>query len=162
MNASTASEYTGFSDLMLSWKFPSFLGDPSRSVDLTPESERTKVCGLNAAAQDPSGCHRTYFIAGESLLVTPELLIDASFPEADIILASDHRGYLLHFNTGDSTTEFNATQECRTYSSRYLGIQAGAVRLCVGNSSPNEIEARKIAHSCLCERTSKTNRIKVL
>jgi hypothetical protein len=143
MNASMASEYTGFSDLMLSWKFASFLGDPARSVDLTPESERAKVCGLNADTRDTSGCHQTYFIAGESAFVTPELIIDASFPDADIILASDHRGYLLDFNAGNSTTEFDATRECRTYSSRYLGIQAGAIRLCVANSSPNELEARK-------------------
>jgi hypothetical protein len=160
MNASIAAEYTGFSDLMLSWKFASFLGDPALSIDLTPQSERAKVCGLNADAQSPSGCHRTYFIAGENSLVTPDLVADASFPSADIILASDHRGYLLHFNTGDSTTEFNATRDCRTYSSRYLGAQGGAIRLCVGNSSPNELEARKIVHSySSATRKSKTKRI---
>jgi hypothetical protein len=57
INASMAPEYTGFSDLILSWKFASFLGDPARSIELTPQSERAKVCGLNADAQDPSGCH---------------------------------------------------------------------------------------------------------
>jgi hypothetical protein len=147
MNASVAVEYTGFTDLLLSWKFASFLGDPTRSIDLTPESERAKVCGLNADTQDSSGCNRTYFIPGENTLVMPELVSNASFPNADIILASNHRGFLLNFNAGNSTTEFDATSECRTYSSRYFGVQAGAVRLCVSNSSPNELEARKITYS---------------
>lgn len=158
MNASMAAEYTGFSDLMLSWKFASFLGDPTLSIDLTPQNERARICGLNANAQDVSGCHRTYFIAGESLLVTPELIANASFPAADIILASHHQGSLLDFNAGDSTTEFNSTRDCRTYSSRYLGAQAGAIRLCVNNFSPNELEARKMVHSySSLTRMSKTN-----
>ncbi|KAH8590742.1 hypothetical protein B0O99DRAFT_300340 [Bisporella sp. PMI_857] len=144
MNASVASEYTGFSDLLLSWKFSSFLGDPARSIDLTPEAERAKVCGLNADALDQSGCHRTYFLSGESMFIMPELVVDASFPDANIVLVRNHRGYLLDFNTGDSTTEFDAAQECRTYSSRYLGAQAGAIRLCVSNSSSNELEARLV------------------
>jgi hypothetical protein len=144
MNASSASEYTGFTDLVLSWKFAGFLGDPTRSVDLTPDTERAKACGLNANAQASSGCNRTYFVAGENMLVMPELVQDASFPDADIILATDHRGFLLNFNTGNSSTVFNSTRDCRVYSSRYLGFQAGAIRLCVGNSSPNELEARKL------------------
>lgn len=146
MNASVALEYTGFTDLMLSWGFASFLGDPGRSVQLTPQSDMAKVCSLNAGAQDTSGCHRTYFVAGDSLFVVPELLVDESVPDADIILTTNHRGYLLDFNAGDSTKNFNETSECRTYSSRYLSFQVGAVRLCVGNSGPSELEARKKAH----------------
>jgi hypothetical protein len=147
MNASVTSEYTGFSDLFLSAGFAGFLADSQHSIDLTPESEKIKACGLNTAVQESSGCHRTYFVAGDALVIAPDLLIDSSLPEADTIFASDHRGFLLNFNTGSSSTEFNATQECRTYSSRYLGIQAGAVRLCVANSSPNELEARKLFNS---------------
>ena len=146
MNASMARESIGLTDLMLSWKSGSFLEDPTRSIDLTPESEGAKVCGLNADAQDQSGCNRTFFVPMESMFVVPELLSNSSFPDADIILASDHRGYLLNFTAGDSTAEFNATSECRTYSSRIWGVQVGAVRLCVGNTSPNELEARKIIH----------------
>jgi hypothetical protein len=143
MNASSAFEYTGFTDLVLSGKFAGFLGDPTRSVDLTPANERGKVCGLNVNAQDLSGCNRTFFVAGDNMLVMPELVRDASFPDADVILASDHRGFLLNFNAGNSSIVFNSTRDCRTYSSRYFGFQAGAIRLCVGNSSPHELEARK-------------------
>jgi hypothetical protein len=146
MNASMAGESKGITDLVLSWKFGGFLEDATRAIDLTPESEGAKVCGLNADAQDQSGCKRTFFVAMESVLVVPELLYSSSFPDADIILVSDHRGYLLKFTAGDSTTEFNATSECRTYSSRFWGYQAGAIRLCVGNTSPNELEARKTTH----------------
>lgn len=146
MNASTAKEFIGFIELMVSWKSGSFLGDPTRSIDLTPKSEGANVCGLNEDAQDQSGCNRTFFLPMESVLVVPDLVSNSSFPDADIILASDHRGYLLNFTTGDSTAEFNATSECRTYSSRLWGFQIGAIRLCVGNTSPNELEAREIAH----------------
>ena len=141
MNASVAAEYTGFTDLVLSWKFEDFLRDTTRSVDLTPPSERLIPCGLNA--QDSSGCNHTYFLPGEDILVMPEMISDASFPDADVLLATDHRGYLLNFKAGSSSTVFNATQNCRTYSSRYLGFQAGAIHFCAANSSPNELEARK-------------------
>jgi hypothetical protein len=144
MNASMAVEYLGFSDLMLSSNFGSFLNSAIRSVDLTPQSEFTAFCGLNAAAQDSgSGCRRRYFVAGESLFVAPDLLNDASFPKADTILASNHRGFLLDFDAGDSSMRFDTVKECRTYSSRYYGAVAGAVRLCVGSSGPNELQARE-------------------
>jgi hypothetical protein len=143
MNASVAMEYTGFTDLLLSWKFATFLADPGHSIDLTLQSEGAKPCTMNANGQDASACNRTYFIAGESLLVMPELVANSSFPDADILLASDLRGYLLNFNAGNSGTEFNSSQQCRTYSGRYFGIRVGAIRLCVGNLSPNELEARK-------------------
>ena len=143
MNASAASEYTGFTDLFLSAGFAGFLVDSQHSIDLTPQSEKIIPCGLNANIQDSAGCHRTYFVPGDALVIAPDLMINSSFPDADTILATDHRGYLLDFNTGSSSTQFNDTQECRTYSARYFGIQAGAVRFCVANSSPNELEARK-------------------
>ncbi|KAE9378400.1 hypothetical protein N431DRAFT_501051 [Stipitochalara longipes BDJ] len=149
MNASVAVEYTGFTDLLLSWKFGTFLADPGHSVDLTLQSERAQPCSLNANSHDSSGCNRTYFVAGESLIVMPELVANASFPDADIILASNHRGYLLNFNAGNSSTEFNSSQECRTYSGRYLGVRAGAIRLCVGNPSPNELEAPRLTEEGL-------------
>jgi hypothetical protein len=156
INASAAIEYTGLTDLILSLKFASFLGDPTHSIDLTPQSQRAKGCSLNAKTQDSSGCSRTYFLPGESVVVMPELLGNGSFPDTDIILASDHRGYLLNFNAGNSSMEFNSTQDCRTYSSRYFGFQAGAIRLCVANSRPNELQARKISNSYSSART-KTN-----
>jgi hypothetical protein len=146
MNVSMVLESVGMTDLMLSWKFGGFLEDTTRSIDLTPQSSEAKVCAFNADAQDQPGCNRTFFLAMESVLVFPELFANSSFPDADIILASDHRGYLLNFKVGNSTTEFNTTSECRTYSSRYWGVQAGAIRLCVGNTSPNELEASKIFH----------------
>jgi hypothetical protein len=146
MNASTAPEFTGLTDLLLTLNPGGFLEDPTRSIDLTPESEGARGCGFNEDAQDQSGCNRTIFLPMESVLVMPELLYNSSFPDADIVLASDHRGYLLNFTAGDSTAEFNATSECRTYSSRFWGFQAGAIRLCVRNTSPNELEARKTTH----------------
>jgi hypothetical protein len=143
MNASAAGEYLGFTDLTLSTKFASFLEDAIRAVDLTPQSERAQACGLNATSEDSSGCNRTYFVAGETGLTMPELVGNATSPDADIILATDHRGYLLNFNAGNSSTVFNSTRDCRTYSSRFWGYHAGAIHICVGNSGPNELEARR-------------------
>ncbi len=143
MNATMAPEYTGFTDLLLSWKFAGFVSDSTHSVDLTPDSERAKPCGLEADSGDTSGCRRRYLLAGESVLVTPDLVTNASFPDVDLILASNHQSYILDFDAGDPQTKFDPTQECRVYSSRWLGVQAGAIRFCVGNTTPNELQARK-------------------
>ena len=58
----------------------------------------------------------------ESIIAMPELVTNISFPDTDIILASNYRGYLFNFNAGSSGTEFNSSQECRIYSGHYLGI----------------------------------------
>jgi len=143
MNASMAVEYLGISDLVLSSKFSSFLDDTSRSIDLTSKMEPQKTCGLNAGGQDTSGCHRRYFIPGEMLYVAPDLLNDPSHPSADTIILSNHQGFLFDFDAGDSAMEFDMNRDCRTYSSRYFGAEVGAIRLCVGSSSSNELQARK-------------------
>lgn len=143
MNASMAPEYTGFTDLLFSWRFGSFLSDPLSSVDLTPERERSKPCELKADAGDTLGCRRRYLVPGESLFVVPELVTNASFPEVDVILVSNHRSYLLDFDVGDANRTFDPVKECRVYSSRWLGVAAGAVRICAGNSAPNELQGRK-------------------
>jgi hypothetical protein len=144
MNASMAMEYIGLSDLVLSARLSGFLGDSTRSIDLTPSSERAKPCGLNGATQSMAGssCKRTYFVPGQILAIAPELLFDASFPAADTTLTKNHQGFLLEFDTGDSSLEFDAARECRTYSGRYFGVTTGAVRLCVGDSGLNGLQAR--------------------
>ncbi|KAK3389405.1 hypothetical protein B0H63DRAFT_556570, partial [Podospora didyma] len=146
MNSSMATEYLGFSDLILTANPSSFLHNPSRSIDLSPRGEQAALCRLNAGSQgSESECHRSYFIAGESLFTMPDLLNDPSFPKAEIIYASNRRGFLLDFDTGDSSTKFDPINECRTYSSRFWGSQAGAVRLCVGSSGLNELQARLVS-----------------
>ncbi|KAK4442372.1 hypothetical protein QBC34DRAFT_444245 [Podospora aff. communis PSN243] len=145
MNASMAVEYLGFSDLVLSANPASFLHNAARTVNLSPPGERDTFCRLNTNDDGDSGdCHRSYFMAGESLFMTPGLINDASFPKASIILTTNHRGFQLEFDAGDSGTRFNPVNECRTFSSRYWGAPAGAVRLCVGSSGPNELQARVV------------------
>jgi hypothetical protein len=143
MNASMAIEYLGFSDLVLSSKLSGFLLDPLHSVELGTATERPRTCSLNANGQGISGCHRRYFVPGEVLVAAPGIVNDASFPGADIIMVNEHQGLLLDFDAGDLTIKFNMTSECRTYSSRYLGFAAGAIRLCVGRSGPTELQARE-------------------
>ncbi|KAK3373061.1 hypothetical protein B0T24DRAFT_666387 [Lasiosphaeria ovina] len=146
MNASIAVEYLSFSDLVLTANLGAFLHNPARSVDLSSQGEDASLCRLNADSQGQrTGCHRSYFIAGESVFMTPELINDAGFPKAEIIYAPNRRGFQLDFDAGDSTTRFDPVTECRTYSSRYWGAKAGAVRLCVGNSGPNELQARLVS-----------------
>ncbi|KAK5662222.1 hypothetical protein OQA88_8127 [Cercophora sp. LCS_1] len=146
MNASMAIEYFGFSDLILTSNIGGFLYNPARSVNLSPQGEQGTFCRLNADADGPpSDCRRSYFVAGETLYTTPDLLNDPSFPKASIILATDHRGFQLDFDAGDSHMEFDPDKECRTYSSRYWWAPAGAVRLCVGSSGPNELQARLVS-----------------
>ncbi|KAK1753946.1 hypothetical protein QBC47DRAFT_385249 [Echria macrotheca] len=145
INASMAVEYLGFSDLVLTSSPGSFLTNSIRSVNLSPQSERDKFCRLNAGGDsENSDCHRSYYMPGESLFATPELINDASFPSASIILANNHRGFQLEFDAGDSSMYFDPVNECRTYASRYWWVSAGAVRLCVGSSGPNELQARVV------------------
>ncbi len=139
-----AMEYLGISDLVLAGNFQAFMHNPGHIIDLSPPGEGESFCSLNHPGGDkPSNCRRRYFIAGDPLIITPELLNDASFPAADIILASNHRGFLLEFDSGDSSMRFNGTSECRSYFSRYWWTQIGGVRLCVGSSGPNELQARR-------------------
>lgn len=142
MNSSMATEYLGFSDLVLSSKLSGFLQDALLSVELGTTTQ-PQTCILNANEQGTSDCHRRYFVPGDVLVAAPDILNDASFPGADIIMANEHQGLLLDFDAGDSTREFNMTSECRTYSSRYLGFAAGAIHLCVGRSGPTELQARE-------------------
>lgn len=144
MNSSMAIEYLGFSDLVLSSKLSGFLQDPLHSVELGTTTQQ-QTCILNANGQGSSDCHRRYFIPGDVLIAAPHIVNDASFPGADIIMANEHQGLLLDFDAGDSTMEFNMTSECRTYSSRYLGFEAGAIHLCVGRSGPTELQARLVS-----------------
>jgi len=146
MNASMAVEYLGFSDLVLTANPASFLHTSSRSINLSPPGEHESFCRLNAPTPEGRGdCHRSYFMPGENLFATPELMNDPSFPKANVILATNHRGFVLDFDAGDSSTRFDPVNECRTYWSRYWWAPAGAVRLCVGSSGPNELQARMLS-----------------
>ncbi|KAK3323146.1 hypothetical protein B0T19DRAFT_198525 [Cercophora scortea] len=141
MNASTALEYFGFTDIIFGSKFSAFLSGPSRSVDLTPESQREKPCGLNVGGADRSGCHREYFFPGDAMYIMPEILTDPRYPDAPVFFADDHRGLYLEFDAGDLNIVFNSTTDCRVYSGRYMGYQIGAVRLCVVNKDSNVLYA---------------------
>ncbi len=104
LNASMAGEYTGLTDMMMSWDFQNFLGDSTHSIDLSPDDIQSKPCGLNANPEDNSGCLRTYFMPSASTLIMPELVASADYPEADVLLALEHRGYYLEFDAGDSSS----------------------------------------------------------
>lgn len=143
MNGTIGLEYTGFSDLLLSWKFSGFLQDPNHSVDLTPPSDSARVCGLATDSRLTGGCPRSYFIPGELVMIAPDIVLNSSFPEADVVLLNNHRGYVLDFDVGNFEADFDPVRDCRIYTSRYLGVQAGALRLCVWNSGSNELQIRK-------------------
>ena len=80
MNASMASEYIGLTDLVITAKFASFLGDPIRSVNLNPASDHDAVCALNAGMQPgddrPSDCVRRYWVPSTAASTVPELASD--------------------------------------------------------------------------------------
>jgi len=153
MNASMAVEYIGLTDLVITAKFAAFLGDPSRSVNLKPAGDRDSVCRLNAAAvpddDRPTDCTRRYWVPSTAMSTVPDLVANSSWPKADSILLTRHRGLLLEYDAGDSRSVFDATQDCRQYSSRYWGNAEHAVRLCVSNPRPNVVEARGLTESRL-------------
>jgi hypothetical protein len=142
MNVSAAKEYAGFTDIILGSKFGSFVHSPTRSVDLTPESVRSKICALNAVPdQDPSNCEREYYIPGEAIFTMPEALMDPSNPEADILLVENHRGHNFRYGVGDPNQPFNLDKNCRLYYGRYWGFNIGGFLLCMVNTTPNTIQA---------------------
>ena len=142
MNVSAAKEFAGFTDIILGSKFGSFVHSPTRSVDLTPESVRSKICALNAVPnQDPSNCEREYYIPGETIFTMPEALMDPSNPEADILLVGNHRGHNFRYGVGDLNQPFNLDKNCRLYYGRYWGFNIGGFLLCMVNATPNTIQA---------------------
>jgi hypothetical protein len=78
------------------------------------------------------------------MYIMPEILGNPGHPDAGIFLASNHRGHLLRFETGDPVLNFNDKDECRVFSGRYWGFSVGAIRLCVANTAENEVQARLV------------------
>jgi hypothetical protein len=145
MNVSAAKEYAGFTDIILGSKFGSFVQSPSRSVDLTPEDIRSKICGLNAVKdQNPSDCNREYFIPGEAIFTMPEALMDPANPEADILLAENHRGHNLRYESGDPNVDFDLKRHCVLHYGRYWGFNIGGFLLCILNTTPNTVQASQL------------------
>jgi hypothetical protein len=143
MNSSMAVEFLGLTDLLLTSGFTNFLGDPLSTVDLTPPAISTAPCRINYELQGAeSNCKRRYFLPGPKMFIAPELTTDQRFPTADIVLVTNHQGFLLDFDAGDSKMKFDPVTNCRVYSGRYWGEIVGATRLCVGNSNPNQLQAR--------------------
>ena len=151
MNARWAVEYLGTADVILGSKLDAFLHSSFRSIDLTPESFRSKPCLLSAeengkdpSDSDRSGCHSEYFLAGELMFVIPEALNDPNHSGAGVLLAENHRGLYLQFEAGRPNVSFNSTRDCRVYHGRYWGIDIGANLLCVVNTAPNQVNASKL------------------
>ncbi|KAK5652399.1 hypothetical protein OQA88_10591 [Cercophora sp. LCS_1] len=143
MNASSSIEYIGFTDIIFGSKFLGFVQAPSLSIDLTPESLRQRVCGLNAAKGDESSCNREYFLIGEAGFMAPEITNNPGHTESDIILTTNHRGYYLRFAVGDAAKSFSPT-DCKVYSGRFLSYNVGAIYYCVVNTAANELHARVV------------------
>lgn len=135
INPTAAVEFTGFADLLISSKYSRFLNDPFQSIDLTPPNMReTAACDLMRPPPEHSAaCKRTYFFPGESLFIAPTLRASTAFPDADTMVMTDHRGYLFEYDAGDPNYKFDSENDCHTYSSRFLGVDVGAVTLCVAN-----------------------------
>ncbi|KAK0610762.1 hypothetical protein B0T14DRAFT_570695 [Immersiella caudata] len=145
MNVSAASEYAGFTDIILGSKFGSFVQSTSRSIELTPEDIRSKSCGLNAVKdQNPLHCDREYFIPGEAIFTMPEALMDPDNPEADILLAENHRGHNLRYGVGDPSVSFDLAKDCVLHYGRYWGFNIGGFLLCIANTSLNTVQAKLI------------------
>ncbi|KAH8880898.1 hypothetical protein GQ53DRAFT_832908 [Thozetella sp. PMI_491] len=141
INGSVAGEFTGLTDLMFSWQHASFLSNPVQGVDLTPPDVQIRSCNLGLGSNDDSGCQRSYFFPGSTIFLSPELVGNAIYPEAPVLLATDHTGYILEFDAGNVSLEFDPLLDCRIYSSRMYTFAIGAIRLCMKSTATNEVQA---------------------
>jgi hypothetical protein len=145
-NASLAKNVSAIADQVVQADISMFLSEQSRSVDITPASQRSIVCTDRSDSQRTEKCQRTYFVPGGLDLAAPDARNHRNLTKADILLARDQQGYILDFIEGPGGSQewrFNAS-DCEVY-----GFTFGAFRLCLTNAADNTLHARK---SCFLDR----------
>lgn len=130
-------------DVLMGASFSTFLMDPNRAVDITPNSIRERSCSQGIDVRGGQTCEQVVFLAAGIDQVGADLATVATFPDADAWLAEDHQGYVLHFTEGNRNWQFDNATDCRVYQTQMLTTTLGAFMLCSKNSSPNTLQARK-------------------
>jgi hypothetical protein len=115
-----------------------FLTSNELAVDLTDGQSRDLSCDQLDYSGPVATCERTVFMPGGAPM---ELVMADGHPEADVLISYDMNGYVLRYGRSDidNSWYFDEETECRT-----LGVETGAVRLCIKNTDKsNTLQARK-------------------
>jgi hypothetical protein len=115
-----------------------FLTSNELAVDLTDGQSRDLSCDQLDYSMPVTTCERTVFMPGGAPM---ELVMADGYPDADVLTAYDMNGYVLRYGQSDvdDSWYFDEETECRT-----LGVETGAVRLCIKNTEENNtLQARK-------------------
>jgi hypothetical protein len=115
-----------------------FLTSNELAMELTDGQSRDLSCDQLDYSTSAATCERTVFMPGGAPM---ELVMADGYPDADVLTAYDMNGYVLRYGQSDvdDLWQFDEETECRT-----LGVETGAVRLCIKNTEANNtLQARK-------------------
>lgn len=121
-----------------------FLSDPTRSVDITPNSLAAIPCGNGPGKREKTSCKRAYYLPAGVEHVAAQLDDNPMSQQSDVFLAVGQRGYVLDYEEGSPDWQFNQRSECLDY-----GFPFAAFRLCIKNTASNAVQARQYLRSRL-------------
>lgn len=137
-NVSLAKNISVIIDQLSQAQLSQFLVDPSRAIDLTPSSLRSKPCTLGVNSLTAQNCQRSFFVPGGVEFAAPEVQENRASSDMDIFLVRNQQGYMLDFDEGDSTWREKNPADCQVY-----GFPFAAFYLCLRDSGYNILDARK-------------------
>lgn len=137
-NVSLAKNMSVIADQLSQAQISVFLSDPSRAVDVTPSSLRSRPCTQGANSPTRENCERTFFIPGGVEFAAPTVHSDSGSSDTEVFLVRDQQGYLLEFKEGNRTRQYNEVGSYEVY-----GFPFAAFHLYLKNSANNTLDARK-------------------
>lgn len=150
LNATIATALSPLTDVLFGAGFTMFLMDSNHAIDITPVASRRRSCSQGIDVRGGQTCERVVFLVAGLDQVAPQAAMATGFPEADTWVIEDTQGYVLNFTEGNRNWGFDNATECRVYHTAALATTIGAIRLCVKNTAPNNLQARtSIAPSLL-------------
>ncbi|KAF2188992.1 hypothetical protein K469DRAFT_684256 [Zopfia rhizophila CBS 207.26] len=139
-NASLAKNVSSIADQVVQADLAMFLSAPHRSVDITPQSQRTIPCSHVPGRANTQNCRRVYYIPGGAELAVVQETRNGSRSQADVDLAQSQQGYIFDFVEGPGANEeweFKGNEDCEMF-----GFPFGAFHLCLKNGAKNTLHAR--------------------
>ena len=115
MNVTIANELSLLTDVLFGAAFTMFLIDSNHAIDITPAASREKSCSQGIDVRGRQTCKQVVFLAAGIDQVGAKVTIVTAFLNADIWLAEDYQGYILHFTEGNRNWQFDNATEYQVY-----------------------------------------------
>jgi hypothetical protein len=143
LNATATASLFPVTDFLFGASFTLFLLDSNHAIDITPTASREKSCARGIDISAGQTCEQAIYMPAGIDQISSQLAVVADSPNADAWVAEDHQGYVLRFDEGNRSVEFDESTDCRLYETERLSTNLGAILLCVRNSAANVLEARE-------------------